>query len=819
MVATIEFILFLTIIWALLFYNAAPRIWLPIVTICLLGLSSVSAVTLWLVIPSWIIFIAVAIIFNVPVVRIKIITQPIFKLLRRLLPSISKTEQEAIEAGDVWWEKDLMSGRPDWQKLLAMSKPTLTEDEQAFIDNQVEILCGMLNDWRDVYEEKQIPQAVWDYLKQERFLGLIIPKKYGGLAFSHLAHSTIVAKIASRSISSAVNVMVPNSLGPAELLIRYGTEEQKDYYLPRLAKGEEIPCFALTGNEAGSDAGAMTDRGVVCYGQYNNEKVLGIKLSWEKRYITLAPIATVLGLAFKLSDPEHLLGDKEELGITVCLLPTNHTGVEHGNRHLPMNLPFKNGTTRGKDVFIPIEWIIGGQTNAGKGWRMLMECLAEGRGISIPALSTGSSKICYRMTGAYARIRKQFKSSIGSFEGIQEKLAEIGGYTYLIEATRLLTASALSQGIKPAIPSSIAKYHMTEMNRKVVDNTMDIHGGRGIQMGPRNYVAPIYQGVPISITVEGANILTRNLMIFGQGAIRCHPFVREEMMAATESDAKQGLLNFDDLLRQHIGFFISNIARSFALGLFRGGLVRSPIKGPMAKYFRNFSRMSAALALVTDVSFLVLGGQFKRKENLSARHGDILSELYLASAVLKYYQDNGATKEDLAFARWTCKTCLNNIYLAFDSIFVNYPKPWLGRVMRILIFPYGRSYRIPTDLLGHIIAKQMQKPSGFRDRLTKDCYIGKNSDDPTGRLEHAFAKCVAADEANKKIDRAIKEGVLTIEKNAKQSVRLKEAVAKEVVTHEEAERIREYEALRHDVILVDEFAPEYFANNNEFNKS
>lgn len=810
MLATAEFILFLVIIWALLFYNTPALIWVPLVAVCLLGLTSVSAVSVWLIVPSWIIFIAVAIIFNIPAVRLKLITQPIFKLFRRVLPPISKTEQEAIEAGDVWWEKDLMSGQPEWKKLLAMPKPSLSEAEQSFIDNQVETLCAMLNDWRDVYEAKRIPQAVWDYLKQERFLGLIIPKQYGGLEFSHLAHSTIVAKIASRSISSAVNVMVPNSLGPAELLIRYGTEEQKQYYLPRLAEGDEIPCFALTGNEAGSDAGAISDHGVVCYDQYNNKKVLGIRLSWEKRYITLAPIATVIGLAFKLSDPEHLLSDKEELGVTLCLLPASHPGVEIGNRHLPMNLPFKNGTTRGKDVFIPMQWIIGGQANAGKGWRMLMECLAEGRGISIPALTTGSSKLCYRMTGAYARIRKQFKLPIGCFEGVQEKLAEIGGYTYLIEATRLLTATALSQGIKPAIPASISKYHMTELNRKLVDNAMDIHGGRGIQMGPRNYLAPIYQGIPIGITVEGANIITRNLMIFGQGAIRCHPFVRNEMAAAAEPDVKHGLNKFDKLLLRHIGYFISNLFRSFALGLSRGSLVRSPVSGPMAKYFRQLSRMSAALAFVTDVSFLIMGGQLKRKENLSARLGDVLSELYLASAVLKYHQDNGAKEDDLAFARWTCKLCLNNIYLAFDRFFVNFPMAWLGRVMRVIIFPYGRSYRTPTDLLGHIIAKEMQTPSAFRDRLTQYCYIGKDVDDVTGRVEHAFTKCVAAEVVSKKLTRAIKEGVLAVDLRAKLSKRLSAALEKGVLNEDEAQLMRDYDALRHDVILVDEFAPEYF---------
>lgn len=722
---------------------------------------------------------------------------------------MSVTEKEAIEAGDVWWEKELFQGKPNWQHLMSMPKPTLQLQEQTFIDHQVEILCGMLNDWEIVQEKSDLPPLVWDYLKKEKFFGMIIPKVYGGLEFSPQAHSAVILKIATRCISAAVTTMVPNSLGPAELLLHYGTDQQKNYYLPRLADGREIPCFALTGPEAGSDAGAIPDKGIVCKSMYKGEEIIGIRLTFDKRYITLAPVATVLGVAFKLYDPDHLLGNEVDYGITLCLIPTNHPGIEIGNRHFPLNMAFMNGPVRAKNIFIPIEWIIGGQKNAGQGWRMLMECLSAGRGISLPALSTATGVLAYRMTGAYSAIRRQFNVSISDFEGVEEALARIAGYTFMLEATRLFTAGAVGMGIKPAVATAIAKYHMTEMSRKVVNDMMDIHGGRGIMLGPLNYIGRGYQSIPISITVEGANILTRSLIIFGQGAIRCHPWARKEMEAAAlySQDKALGLKLFDKSCLKHAGYFISNVVRCFTFSLTQGLLSATGSHDVTKPYVKKLNWFSSALAVVSDVALFTLGGDLKRKEKLSARLGDVLSQLYLASSVLKYYHDQGCQNGDWPMVEWSLQTCLYQAQEAFYGLFQNFPYKMIRTGLKWLIFPYGKAFALPSDELGSKIIKPMLTLSEVRTRLTSLCYVGKEIDDPTGIVEFAFIKLVAAQPIISKIMHAIK--TKQIQKNMAFEEQIQAALKKKIISESEVSILREFEVARKKVIAVDEFNPEY----------
>lgn len=791
----------------LAYFRTKPLVWTLVTAIVLFILGKVSEVQHfnWVLTISWLIFIPVAAIFNLPLLRQRLLSKPIMQYFRKALPPMSNTEREALDAGDTWWEGDLFKGQPDWQKLYSFPKPQLTADEQAFLDNQVEKLCEMLDDWKILQQDKDLPIEIWDYLKREGFFGLVVKKEYGGLGFSALAHSAVVMKIATRSISTAVNAMVPNSLGPAELLYHYGTKEQKDYYLPRLASGEEVPCFALTGPEAGSDAAAMIDTGVVCMGDYQGKQVLGIRLNWSKHYITLAPIATVLGLAFKLYDPEHLLGQKEEIGITVCLIPTSHPGVEVGKRHLPLNLVFMNGPTTGKDVFVPIDWIIGGREMVGQGWRMLMECLSIGRSVSLPAIATANGKLCYRMTGAYARIRKQFKTPIGEFEGVQEALARIAGYSYILESTRLLTLGGLDMGVKPSVASAIAKYHMTELSRQVMNDAMDIHGGRGIQTGPRNYLAQGYMAIPVSITVEGANILTRNLIIFGQGAIRCHPYIRLEMEAVADANQVRALEVFDKLLTSHIGYTVSNMARSFVMGLTNARWATAPAGvEKLAYYHRQITRMSTSLAFIADIAMSLLGGNLKRKESLSARLGDVLSHLYMATAVLKYHADQGQPTEEVPYVQWAIQYCLFRCQEAFYGFFTNFPNRWLGKVLRWLVFPWGRSYTMPADKLGHEIAGQMLKPSEFRDRLTRGCYMPADPNNAVGRVDVAFAKLFAVQPAEEKLHQAIRSGIIPGGQSFEE--RLQQATAMDVLTQQEAASLREFEALRQEVIKVDAFS-------------
>jgi len=735
--------------------------------------------------------------------RIRWISSPILKLFRRVSPRMSQTEREAIDAGSVWWDGELFSGKPRWRKLRKLNLPSLSEEEQAFIDGPVNELCQMLDDWHITHERYDIPPEAWQFIKEKKFLSMIIPKTYGGLEFSALAHSTVVMKIATRSVSAAVNVMVPNSLGPGKLLLEYGTQEQKEHYLPRLAVGDEIPCFALTNPEAGSDAGAIPDFGIVARGHFQGKKdVLGIKLTWNKRYITLGPVATLLGLAFKLYDPDHLLGDTEELGVTLAMVPTNTPGVNIGRRHFPLNAAFMNGPNSGKDVFIPMDYIIGGQEKIGQGWRMLMECLADGRSISLPALSVGSGKLASRAVGAYARIRRQFKLPIGRFEGIEEALARIGGYTYLMDAARVMTAGAVDLGEKPSVISAIVKYHLTEGMRQLVNDGMDILGGAGICLGPRNILGRAYQAVPISITVEGANILTRNMIIFGQGAIRSHPYIFEEMSALDEADWNVSVRKFDRALFGHIRFFISNILRSFFHGLTSSLFAFTSASGPARRYYQKLTRFSAAFGLMTDVSIIILGASLKRREKLSARLGDILSYLYLATAVLKRYEMQGKVKEDIPLMRWSCDLMLYKIQTAFDGLLHNFPNRPVAWILRWFIFPLGMHFKAPGDRLGHKIAEILLTPSQARDRLTDGVFIPMNEADTVARLEDALVKTIKAEHVERKLKKSMpsyQPGYQVLEKM------LANALERNIINEEEAELMREAETARWHVIQVDDF--------------
>lgn len=754
----------------------------------------------------WVAFAVFATLLNVVPLRRALLAGPIFAWFKRALPPMSRTEQEAIEAGTVWWDAELFSGRPAWGKMLAIPAPQLSSDEQKFLDGPVNELCRMLDDWHITQERADLPPEVWRYIKEQRFFGMIIPKQYGGLEYSALAHSSVVMKIASRSITAAVTVMVPNSLGPAELLLRYGTDDQKNHYLPRLARGEEVPCFALTGPEAGSDASSIPDVGIVCRGDYQGLDVLGIRLTWEKRYITLGPVATVLGLAFKLHDPEHLLSDKSERGITLALIPTNHPGVVIGRRHYPLNMAFQNGPNSGKDVFIPMEWVIGGVQYVGQGWRMLMECLAAGRSISLPALSTGGGKLAARATGAYARIRKQFKLPIGAFEGVEEALARIAANAYLMEAARVMTAGAVDAGERPSVISAIAKYHLTERLRQSINDAMDVQGGSGICMGPRNLLARIYQSIPISITVEGANILTRSLIIFGQGAIRCHPYVYKEMQAAVDSDAARGLKNFDAAFFGHLGFTLSNAVRTLWFGLTGARFACAPVTGPTQRYYQHLTRISAALAFTSDVAMLILGGSLKRKERLSARLGDVLSCLYLASTILKRYQDEGQRSEDVPLVRWIGDDLLVRAQEGLLDFLHNFPIRPVAWALRVWAFPWGRSYVGPRDAQGHTLARMILEPSALRDRLTAGVYQPDEPEQTMARLDDALRKVIEAEPLEKALNDAVR-------KNQAQGLtadeQIQSAVQGGVLTNEQAQTLRTAHTARRAVIQVDDFAPEY----------
>lgn len=751
----------------------------------------------------WAAFLGTAVPLNLTDWRQAKISAPALQWFRKVLPPISDTEREALEAGTVWWDGALFSGRPDWNTLHKYPKPVLTDEEQAFIDGPVEELCRMANEWQITTAFQNLPEEVWEYIKSNGFFGLIIPKEHGGKGFSAYAHSQIVMKLASRSGDLGSTVMVPNSLGPAELLLQYGTEEQKNHYLPRLAAGQEIPCFALTSPEAGSDAGAMPDRAIVCEGDWQGKKVLGLRVTWEKRYITLGPVATLLGLAFKVFDPDHLLGAEEDRGISLALIPTDTPGVEIGRRHFPLNAAFMNGPNSGTDVFIPMDYLIGGQERIGQGWVMLMNCLSVGRSISLPAGSTGAAKMASMTTGAYARIRRQFGLPIGEFEGIQEALARIGGNAYLMDAARTMTAGAVDLGEKPSVLSAVVKYHLTERMRQCLNDAMDVHGGKGICLGPRNYLGRAYQSIPISITVEGANILTRNMMIFGQGAIRCHPYVLREMLVTQNEDEHAAVSEFDDLLFEHVGFALSNAAGSFLLGLSAGHLARTPRHPETRVYYRQLSRLAAAFATMADTTMLMLGGELKRRERLSARLGDVLSNLYLGSATLKHYHDQGCPEEDLPFVEWALQDVLHKTEEALHQCLLNFPNPAVAMLLRIVVFPLGRHLAPPSDRVCAEIARRLMTPGAARDRLLAGCYRSSDPDDVTGLISYALEKIIAAEAIQARIVKAVKAGDLLVEPGADP---IDAALQADLISAAEAEQLQAAEAARRAVIEVDSFS-------------
>ncbi len=743
---------------------------------------------------------------NLRPLRKAAITRPFMKAYLRLLPSMSQTEKEALEAGTVWWDGELFTGDPRWQKLLAAKPPQLSAEEQAFLDGPCLQLCAMLDDWNITHERGDLPPQVWEFLKSRGFFAMIIPKQYGGLEFSAYAHSCVLSLLASRSTTCSSTVAVPNSLGPAELLNHYGTQEQKDYYLPRLARGEEVPCFALTGPRAGSDAGSIPDTGIVCRGTWQGRELIGLKLNFSKRYITLAPVATVIGLAFRMFDPEQLLGGKSDIGITVALIPRNTPGITIGRRHFPLNIPFQNGPIQGKDVFVPLEFIVGGPKLAGAGWRMLVEQLSVGRCISLPSSATGGAKAGVWASGAYARIRTQFNTPVARFEGVEALLARMVGLTYTMDAARSVTAGAIDGGEKPSVPSAMLKYHVTEMGRQVANDAMDIHGGKGICLGPSNYLGRGYQIVPVAITVEGANLLTRNLIIFGQGAIRCHPFVLREMTAARNPDRRAGVDDFDRALFGHIGFTISNAVRSFVMALTHARFTRAPVRGTTARYYQHVVRFSASFAFAVDVAMLTLGGYLKKKENLSARLGDVLSDMYLASMVLKHHENQGRREEDLPIVEWACRALLYDAQERLHGFLRNFPNRFLAGLMRVLIFPRGRIYSAPDDRLGRKVAALVSAPTQARDLLCEYTYRRLEPGNPLGLLQEALLLAVALEPLEKHIR---VEGVKTGRVTALDLPgRIQQALAAGIVSETEAASLRDYDRKVMDLIHVDDFDPQ-----------
>lgn len=743
--------------------------------------------------------------FAVPFLRINIVSNLVLRIFRKLLPQISQTEQEALDAGTVWWEGALFSGKPDWNQLLAYPKPELTPEEKAFLNGPVEQLCAMLDEWHITHERHDLPPHVWQFIRENRFFSLIIPKEYGGLGFSALAHSEIVMKISSRSNTAAVTVMVPNSLGPAELLLHYGTEEQKDHYLPRLANGSEIPCFALTGPDAGSDAGSIPDTGIVCRGVFDGQPdVLGIRINWEKRYITLGPVATLLGLAFRLYDPDGLLGNEKEIGITLALIPTSTLGIQIGRRHYPLNGVFQNGPNSGKDVFIPMDWVIGGQDKVGQGWRMLMNSLSVGRSISLPATSVGAAKLSAWSSGAYGRVRVQFKLPIGYFEGVEEALARIAGNTYMMDAARVMTAGAVDLGEKPSVISAIVKYHLTERSRQIINDAMDIHGGKGICLGPSNYLARTYQQTPVGITVEGANILTRNMIIFGQGAIRAHPFTLREIDAAWDQDKKRGLRAFDEALTGHIVFTFRNAFHSLIYG-FSTRLVKDipqNVTHETVNYYRQLTRFSAAFALLTDIAMLKLGGALKRRERLSARLGDILSMMYLCSATLKRFEDDGRPAADLPLLHWSVQDALYRTQQAFHEFLLNFPVSRITRgLLRFIVFPRGMRCLPPADSLSHEVARLILTPGEVRDRLTAGIYLPEQDNEPLALLKKALACTIDCEPIEARLRQAVKDKAIT----AHEHEQINQALAQGIITSKEAASLEQMKTLRRRVIMVDDF--------------
>jgi acyl-CoA dehydrogenase len=735
------------------------------------------------------------------------LTKPVFRLAQRALPRLSNTEREAIEAGDVWWDAELFTGNPDWTKLLAFAPAKLSDEEQQFLDGPVEELCRMVNEWEVSWSLHDLPPQVWEFLKAKKFFAMIIPKQYGGLGFSAYAHSEVIRKLSSCSIVAAVTAMVPNSLGPGELLMQFGTDEQRNYWLPRLARGEEIPCFGLTSPEAGSDAASMIDTGVVCRGTFEGRDTLGIRLNWHKRYITLGPIATVLGLAFKLRDPDHLIGNTDDIGITLALVPTHLPGVSIGRRHLPAMQMFQNGPNWGHDVFIPIDYVIGGVAQVGKGWKMLMSALAAGRGISLPSLSAAGAAFCANVTGAYARIREQFHVSISKFEAIQERLGRIAATAYLLDGARRMTCAALDDGHHPAVVTAIMKGQATERMRVAVSDAMDVHGGKAIMEGPLNYLGSLYRGVPIAITVEGANIVTRALIQFGQGAIRCHPYLLKEMQALEDTDRARGLDAFDQAFWGHVGHSLANAMRAWGRAWTGGLIAPAPDAGAATPFYRQLSRHAAAFALAVDLSLLTLGGALKRKEMISARFGDILSELYLSSAALKRWNDEGRQADDLPLLQYCLEASLATIEVRFDEIIANFPVRPAAWLLRFLIQPFGPRRRGPSDRVTDRCADLIANPSAARDRLTVDLYhpAADQNEHGVALLERAFALTVAAQPIRDRMQAARVRDV-------------DQAVKQRTISADEAAQLKTAADAVAAAIAVDDFAPEELTSRGAMHK-
>lgn len=785
----------LAVLGGCLYYRAS----LLVSSLALVGIFAVGSFFDIVGVVLWVLLAIVLVPLNFTPIRRGVIAKKLLGMYRKVMPEISETEKDAIDAGTTWFEGELFRGAPDWNKLHSIQKAELSAEEQAFLDGPCEEVCKMMDDWQATHELADMSPEVWQYLKDKKFFAMIIKKEFGGLEFSAYAQSRVLQKLAGVSTILASTVGVPNSLGPGELLQHYGTQEQKDHYLPRLANGDEIPCFALTSPEAGSDAGSIPDTGVICKGEWNGEEIVGIRLNFNKRYITLAPVATVLGLAFKLYDPEHLIGSKEELGITAALIPRDTKGVEIGRRHFPLNVPFMNGPIKGKDVFVPLSYIIGGEKMAGKGWRMLVECLSVGRAITLPSNSAGGVKSIALATGAYSYIRRQFRLPIGKMEGVQEALARLAGNAYLMDAVTTFSTKGVDLGEKPSVISAIAKYHLTEKLRACMDDAMDVHGGKGICLGPNNYLGRGYQGVPIAITVEGANILTRNLMIYGQGAIRCHPYVLEEMLASAEH-GPEALARFDKAIFGHIGFGASNFVRSLVLGLGGYRFSKAPFSDSTKRYYQQMNRFSANLALLSDVAMGVLGGELKRKQRISARLGDMLSYLYIASATLKRFEDQGRQRDDLPLLHWAMQDSLYKLQEAQLSLLDNFGA--VGSTMRVVMYPFGRFVKRPSDSLDRKVAKILLQPNASRDRLGEGQFL--SAEGQFGYLEQTLRDVIAAEALVVKVGKAQNKRLafMFLDKIAEEGKELG------VLNDDDVALLKRTEEGRLRVINVDDFATE-----------
>lgn len=750
---------------------------------------------------TWIVFLAIAVPLNSAAIRKEYLSKPALKMYRKIMPEMSQTEQEAIDAGTVWWDGEIFSGNPHWKKLHEIPQARLTAEEQAFLDGPVETVCGMVDEWEINHKRADLPPEIWQYLKDHKFFAMIIKKEYGGLEYSAFAQSRVLQKLAGVSSVLSSTVGVPNSLGPGELLQHYGTEEQQNHYLPRLARGEEIPCFALTSPEAGSDAGAIPDKGVVCKGMWEGKEVVGMKLTFDKRYITLAPVATVVGLAFKLFDPEGLIGDKKELGITCALIPSDTDGLDIGNRHFPLNVPFQNGPIRGNEIFVPLDYIIGGVDMAGQGWRMLVECLSVGRCITLPSTSAGGVKSIALATGAYSRIRRQFKLPIGKMEGIEQMLSYIGGNAYLMDAVTSFSTKGVDLGEKPSVISAISKYHLTEKMRQAVINAMDVHGGKGVMLGPNNYLGRGYQGAPIAITVEGANILTRNMMIYGQGAMRCHPYVLNEIKAAAISDFDEAVDEFDKVLFGHVGFAISNTVRSIWLGVTHSKFKSAPFNDATKPYYQALSKFSANLALLSDLSMATLGGELKRKERLSARLGDMLSFLFIGSTVLKRFDDEGRKSEDLPFVHWAMQDTLHQCEVAMKELLENFPNKVMGYSLKVLLMPFGSMFKKPSDKIEHEISLILQSPNDVRSRLGSGQYLPAGTENAFGLLEQTLKDILNAEPIFDRVCKGLGETLPFTQLN----LVAEKGLEAKLINEQEAALLRRTEEGRLKVINVDDF--------------